>query len=181
LNGRLRILPELAFISLGSNIDPELHLPEAVDRLGSIGRVLGVSSAYRNPAVGSVPQPDFVNAAVLVETSLSPVEIRAQLRSIENDLGRIRQADKYAPRTIDLDLCYLGEMDMTVEGWALPDPGADQLAHLAIPFAELMPGFRHPRTGETLEAIAERLSLGAQLKADPSIRLTRPSSPATHD
>jgi len=174
-------LPDLAFISLGSNIDPELHLPEAVNRLSSIGHVLRVSAAYRNPAIGPAPQPEFVNAAVLLETSLGPTEIRARLRSIEADLGRIRQVDKYAPRTIDLDLCYLGDADEEFDGWVLPDRGADRLPHLAIPLAELMPEFHHPITGETLEAIAQRLRPRAALKMDPSIVLTVPRRPATQE
>lgn len=165
-------MPEPALISLGSNIYPESNLPEALRRLGSIGRVTRVSSAYRNPAVGPGPQPDFVNAAVLVETSLPPAEIRARLRRIEAELGRVRQDDKYAPRTIDLDLCYLGEMEEEFDGWSVPDHQADQLAHLAIPLAELEPGFRHPGTGETLEAIANRLRSRAQLTLETSIVLS---------
>jgi 2-amino-4-hydroxy-6-hydroxymethyldihydropteridine diphosphokinase len=170
-------LPDLAFISLGSNIDPEFHLPEAVSRLDAVGHVVRVSSAYRNPAVGPVPQPEFVNAAALVETSLSALEIRRTLRKIEADLGRVRQPDKYAPRVIDLDLCYLGELDEELDGWTVPDRQADRLPHLAIPLAELMPEFHHPRTGETLEAIAKRLSPQSRLRADSSIALAAPGRP----
>jgi 2-amino-4-hydroxy-6-hydroxymethyldihydropteridine diphosphokinase len=162
-------LSDLAFISLGSNIDPEVHLPEAIARLKSIGQVLHASTAYRNPAVGPGRQPDFVNAAALVQTSLTPEEIRDRLRAIEAALGRVRQPDRYAPRTIDLDLCYLGETDEEFDGWSLPDGEADRLAHLAIPLAELDPAFRHPKTGETLKAIADRLRPGAHLQAEPSI------------
>lgn len=164
-------MADLAFISLGSNIGPGFNLPAAIARLGSIGPVLRISSAYRNPAVGPDRQPDFVNAAALVQTSLTAKEIRARLREIEAELGRVRQSDKFAPRTIDLDLCYLGETDEEYDGWSLPDEQADQLPHLAIPLAEVGPEFRHPRTGETLQAIAERLRQGAHLQVDPSIVL----------
>lgn len=172
-------MSDLAFISLGSNIDPEVNLPAAVSRLVVIGRILRVSAAYRNPAVGPRRQPDFVNAAALVETSLTPPEIRDRLRNIETELGRVRQADRYAPRTIDLDLCYLGETDEEFTGWSLPDREADQLAHLAIPLSELDPGFRHPETGETLEAIAERLRPRANLAPQPSIVLAVTGGSAT--
>jgi 2-amino-4-hydroxy-6-hydroxymethyldihydropteridine diphosphokinase len=172
-------LPELAFISLGSNIDPEVNLPAAVRRLGSLGSVVRVSSAYRNPAVGPARQPQFVNAAALVLTSLTPVEIRAELRRIEAELGRLRRPDPYAPRTIDLDLCYLGEHAEELDGWSLPDAEADQLAYLAIPLAELEPAFRHPTTGETLESIAEQLRPEAQLTLEPSITLAPSAGPAT--
>jgi 2-amino-4-hydroxy-6-hydroxymethyldihydropteridine diphosphokinase len=164
-------LPDLAFISLGSNIDPELHLPEAIARLDSVGRVLRTSTAYRNPAVGPGEQPDFINAAALVQTSMTALELRDRLRQIEAGLGRVRQPDRFAPRPIDLDLCYLGETDEEFNGWSLPDREADKLAYLAIPLAELDPEFRHPKTGETLTAIAERLRPGAHLQAEPSIVL----------
>ena len=172
-------MAELAFISLGSNIDPESNLPQAVTRLGVIGRVLRVSAAYVNPAVGPRTQADFVNAAALVETSLSPIEIRTRLRQIESELGRVRDKDKYSPRTIDLDLCLLGERVESYPDWALPDPDIDRLAHLAIPLAEVEPSFRHPLTGESLQTIAERLRPSAQLASHPAISLWPPAGLST--
>lgn len=172
-------MAELAFISLGSNIDPESNLPQAVTRLRVIGRVVRVSTAYVNPAVGPRTQADFVNAAALVETSMSPIEIRTRLRQIESELGRVRHTDKYAPRTIDLDLCLLGERVESYPDWALPDPDIDRLAHLAIPLAEVDPDFRHPRSRETLQTIAERLRPSAQLTPHPAISLWPPAGLST--
>jgi len=172
-------LAELAFISLGSNIHPGSNLPQAVTRLGTIGRVVRVSAAYVNPAVGPRMQADFVNAAALVETSLSPIEIRTRLRQIETELGRVRDTDKYAARTIDLDLCLLGDRVESYPDWALPDPDIDRLAHLAIPLAEVDPSFRHPLTGETLRTIAERLRPSARLTPNPAISLWPPAGLST--
>lgn len=152
---RGQTLTEPAFISIGSNIQPEQHLPQAVIRLRGLGRLTAVSVVYENPAVGGDPQAHFLNAAALVQVELSPKQIRDALREIEAGLGRVRTADKYAPRTIDLDLALLGnrvELDPP-----LPDPEIAELAHLAIPLAELSPDFVHPVLGRTLRAIAEQV------------------------
>ncbi len=150
-------MTEKAFISLGSNIDPEKNLPLAMRSLGVIGEILAVSTVYQNPAIGSTPQPDFLNAAVLIATQLEPLEIRARLREIEAEMGRVRSEDKYAPREIDLDLCLLGEMVLESPELTLPDPNLLERPHLIVPLAELEPEFRHPVTGEILGRIAERL------------------------
>jgi len=153
----------MAFISLGSNIEPETYLPRAVHALGDLGELVAVSHAYQNPAVGPTPQADFLNAAVLVRTCLSAFEIRGTLRSIEAQLDRVRTEDKYAPRTIDLDLCLLGMQSLKTEHFQIPDPDILERAHLAVPLAELMPDFLHPDLGNTLAVIAAALRSGAAL------------------
>lgn len=162
-------MPELAFLALGSNIDPEDNLPRAVQRLAEIGTVCAVSMVYQNPAIGPAPAPDFLNAAVLVETGLSASEIRLRLRQIETELGRVRTADKYAPRPIDLDLCLLGSQIIESPELTLPDPDLLTRPHLAITLAELAPDFVHPATGEPLTGIAARLRPAAELRACPDV------------
>jgi 2-amino-4-hydroxy-6-hydroxymethyldihydropteridine diphosphokinase len=170
----------LAFISLGSNIDPEENLPRAVRRLRELGELRAVSDVVQNPAVGPVPQADFLNAAILIETDLSALRIRERLREFEADLGRERvehlegyppEAAKYAPRTIDLDLCLLGNLIIDTPPLTLPDPDLLTRPHLAIPLAELVPDFPHPVTGEPLCEIADRLRPGAELTPRPDISI----------
>jgi len=170
-------LPELAFIALGSNVEPEANLPRAARLLAEIGALRAVSMVYQNPAIGSLAQPDFLNAAALIETGLSAAEIRQRLRQIEADLGRTRSADKNAPRTIDLDLCLLGSQIVETPELRLPDPDVLARAHLAIPLAELDPDFPHPVTGEPLGAIAERLRPGADLRPRPDVAARLPAPP----
>lgn len=158
-------MAELAFIALGSNVEPEANLPRAARRLLEIGRLRSVSMVYQNPAVGPAPAPDFLNAAVLIETDLSASQIRERLRRIEADLGRVRTADKYAPRAIDLDLVLLGTQVISGPEITLPDPDLLTRPHLAVPVAELAPGFLHPVTGGRLASIAERLRPGVDLRA----------------
>ena len=156
-------MTELAFIALGSNIDPETNLPLAAARLSELGNPIAVSKVYQNPAIANEPQPDYLNAAILIETALDPLAIREKLREIEADLGRIRTADKFAPRTIDLDLCILGDRVLDHELLSLPDPDLLERAYLAVTLAELRPDFLHPLTGETLEEIAHELQKDAEL------------------
>lgn len=156
-------MPKRAFISIGSNIDPEKHLPLAIRKLKQLGEILSVSGVYQNPALGRSEQPDFLNAAALLLTHLPALEVRHALRSIEAQLGRVRTDDKYAARTIDLDLCLYDNLVIQSPEFVLPDPEIFERAHLAVPLAELDPGYLHPITDETLEQIANRLRPGADL------------------
>jgi len=94
-----------AYLSLGSNIEPERYLPAAVQRLARFGQIRAVSHVWQTQPVGLVDQPDFLNAAVLLETPLSAAALRQQVVArIEQDLGRARTGNKNAPRTIDIDI-----------------------------------------------------------------------------
>jgi 2-amino-4-hydroxy-6-hydroxymethyldihydropteridine diphosphokinase len=156
----------------GSNIYPEINLPIAVKKLVVLGTPIKVSPVFQNPPIGGTPGPDFLNAAASVETSSSPMEIRTQLRNIEHELGRVRIADRFAPRTMDLDLCLLGDLVLELPEFTLPDPELLDRPHLAIPMAALDPDFIHPITQERLSDIAERLMPTEELTPRPDIQLT---------
>jgi 2-amino-4-hydroxy-6-hydroxymethyldihydropteridine diphosphokinase len=164
-------LTKLALISIGSNINPENHLSLAAQKLKELGSIIGFSTVYQNPAVGPTPQPDFLNAVAMIETDLTADAIRNTLRRIETDLGRLRTEDKYAPRTIDLDLCLLGDQVLETSEFKLPDPDILSLAHLTVPMAELAPDYLHPVTGEALQAIADRLRPEAKLTPRLDIKM----------
>lgn len=114
-----------------------------------------VSLAYQSKPIGDREQPDFLNAAVLLSVNEEPAKLRTLLREIEISLGRVRTEDKYASRTIDLDLVLLG--DRVDPKFQIPDPDILTREHLAVPLAELDPDFCHPTTGEALGTIASRL------------------------
>jgi 2-amino-4-hydroxy-6-hydroxymethyldihydropteridine diphosphokinase len=171
-------MAEPALISLGSNIEPEHYLPEAVRALRRLGSSLRVSKAYQNPAIGSQPQPDFINAAVRLQTDLDPATLRKELRGIEHRLGRVRTPDKHAPRTIDLDLCMLGQLILEEGDFKLPDPEVPLRPHLALPLAEIAPEMIYPLTGETLFALAARLRPRAKLHVREDLDLARAANDA---
>jgi 2-amino-4-hydroxy-6-hydroxymethyldihydropteridine diphosphokinase len=154
------------FIILGSNINKERNLPEAVRRLGRLGRMVAVSSVYETLPVGRPDQPNFLNAAVRIETGLTAAQVKeAILGQIEKQLGRRRTADKNAPRTIDADLVLFNDeiFDYTYNGRRhhIPDPDLLNFPHVAAPVAELAPEMLHPETAEPLSAIAQRLLAAA--------------------
>lgn len=158
MKGGRQILTEPAFISLGSNIEPESNLIAAAVALRGLGLPQAASNVYRNPAIGPTPQPEFLNAAVLLNTDVAAQDIRQMLRQIEGQLGRQRTSDKYAPRTIDLDLCLFGNHIINQGEIRVPDPEIETRAHLAVPLAELDPQFIHPILEISLEEIASRLA-----------------------
>lgn len=150
--------PVTVIVGMGSNQEPERHLPCAARMLAERADVLTASSAWATTPVGPPGQPAFVNAAVLVRTTLPPERLKIELlRPIEAALGRVRTADRFAPRAIDLDLVAYGEEVLRSEGLAVPDPDLLRHAHVALPASEVAPAWRHPETGEPLKAIADRL------------------------
>lgn len=165
------ILPELAFIALGSNILPEHYLPLAVHHLRQLGTLIACSNIYQNPAIGDEPQPDYLNAAVLIETSLRPLEMRDKLRELEARLDRVRTSDKYAARTIDLDLCIYGDLQLELPAFILPDPDILTRAHLALTLAELHPDHIYPGSERTLRSIAQEFIPEPKLKLRSDVYL----------
>jgi 2-amino-4-hydroxy-6-hydroxymethyldihydropteridine diphosphokinase len=149
------------FIALGSNINPEYNMREAVRRLAEPSApcwLLAVSPVYETAPVGKTDQPNFLNAAALIETDLTAAELKTQvLQVIEQELGRVRTEDKNAPRTIDLDIALFGDQVLDVGPRHIPDPDISKYPHIAVPLADLAPQQRHPETGQTLLEIAQGL------------------------
>ncbi|MBI3959982.1 MAG: 2-amino-4-hydroxy-6-hydroxymethyldihydropteridine diphosphokinase [Chloroflexi bacterium] len=149
-----------ALILLGSNMDRKRNIPLALEKLANHSslRLDATSSIYESAAVGgSGAQPLFSNGAALVETKLDPAALRQTLRSIEAALGRVRSADKYAPRPIDLDIVLFDNFVGEVEGSPIPDPDLLRFAHVAAPCAEIAPEWMHPTSAETLQIISARI------------------------
>lgn len=116
-------------IGMGSNIEPERHLLAAAEALrGRFGDV-AFSSVYRSAAVG-MAGADFLNACCLLESNLSPEQIKQQLKALEDAQGRDRSEGSWRPRTLDLDvLMYRGEV---------LDDELYRYAHAYVPAAELV-------------------------------------------
>lgn len=145
----------LAYLSLGSNIEPEQNMHSAVVRLGQFGRVRATSTVWQTAPIGFADQPDFLNAVVLLETPLSAQALREQaITRIEQELGRLRTENKNAPRTIDIDIILFNDDVLTIGQRRIPDPGVLDRPFVAIPLAEIAPDYVHPETGQTLEEIA---------------------------
>lgn len=146
----------LAAIALGSNLasafgPPEANLHEAIRRITTLGSILAVSSFYQTAPVGYTDQPNFLNAALLLETSLAPLDLMRALLAIELAMGRDRaSAPPKGPRIIDLDLLLMDSLVLDTPELTLPHPAMAQRRFVLQPLAEIAPGLCHPLTGRTI-------------------------------
>jgi 2-amino-4-hydroxy-6-hydroxymethyldihydropteridine diphosphokinase len=133
------------FVAIGSNISPERNLPQAVALLDRRARILDLSTIYLSAAEGPAGQPNFLNVVVKVATEMPPRDFKFDvLRTIEAELGRRRSENKYAPRTIDLDLLLYNDLVINAPDLTLPDPEIPARPYLAFPLYELEPGLLVP-------------------------------------
>ncbi len=147
------------FIGLGSNINPEQNVRQALRLLGREVRMVALSTFYRTQAEGPPGQPPFYNGVAQVETDIPPGRLKhSVLRRIEEELGRQRTEDKYAPRTIDLDVLLYDDLVVAEEGLRIPHPQIAQRAFLAIPLQELAPELTLPNSGRPIAEIAAALA-----------------------
>ena len=169
---------EQAIVSLGSNLEKERHLPEAI-RLLRRHRAIDVkkvSRIFESASKGGPPDaPTFFNAAMLVCTDLSPEELRAELRRVEGVLGRVRTDDKNAPRTIDIDLTYYAGVVKDFGEWQIPDPDAATVPHVLVPIADVAPDWTDPVSGSSMADLVMGIDTSAEeMRPVPGIQLSAP-------
>lgn len=133
-----------AWLSLGSNVEPERHLAAAVAALIERFGRLEVSPVYRSEAVG-FDGPAFLNLAVGLDSDLDPVQLDAWLHGLEDRLGRRRDGPRFSSRTIDLDLLLFDDRVLHGPGHLqLPRPELVEQAFVLRPMVDLAPGLVHP-------------------------------------
>ncbi len=91
-------------IGIGSNIDPYVNFSEAIRRLRMLFTVCALSPVRLTKPIGIIDQPDFINSALLLKTSMNQEDVELIMKKIEDDMGRDRTAPKFGPRNIDLDV-----------------------------------------------------------------------------
>ena len=156
LNAPALIAP--ALIALGANLgDPLTTLRQAKATLADLGTVSAASWLYRTAAVGGPPgQPDYLNAALALQTSLSPQALMLALLGVEALSGRVR-LERWGPRVLDLDLIGSGDTVLHSAHLTLPHPRAFLRAFVLAPLADVAPTWRNPLSGETVQAALQRL------------------------
>jgi 2-amino-4-hydroxy-6-hydroxymethyldihydropteridine diphosphokinase len=154
------------YLSIGSNIEPYVNLPKAIEALRQHGEVQAVSSAWESHAVGS-NGPNFLNASVLLLTEIPPGELKRRLVDpVETALGRVRTADKNAPRTIDIDVMMVDGQANNLDRW--------DSAFVLLPIAELLPEAAHPLRPETLREAADRARQNTWIVERPGLLKSLP-------
>lgn len=153
-----------AYLSLGTNIEPETNLVKALELLQNHGRLEKISTAWESKSVGA-EGPNYLNACVLLTTSLGQKELKEQaLLPIEKELGRQRSANKFAPRTIDIDIVIFNGKSCDDKYW--------EQAFVVVPLAEIYPEYQNPLTRENILQSATRLRQQIWMETHPEV-LTR--------
>ncbi|GHD93557.1 2-amino-4-hydroxy-6-hydroxymethyldihydropteridine diphosphokinase [Pseudocitrobacter faecalis] len=142
----------LAYIAIGSNLaSPLEQVNAAIQALGEIpqSRIVALSSFYRTPPLGPQDQPDYLNAAVALETTLTPEELLDHTQRIELQQGRVRKAERWGPRTLDLDIMLFGDAVIHTERLTVPHYDMKNRGFMLWPLFEIAPELAFP-DGETL-------------------------------
>ena len=151
------------YISLGSNIDPQKNIVRALHFLRQEGEIINLSQIWETQAVGS-NGPNFLNAALLYRSPYTRYPLKdCVLHPIEGRLGRVRTADKNAPRPMDLDIIIFDDEVVETDLWTR--------LYIARPFAELLPDLINPQTGKSLRATADELQRSEVAVLHPEIVL----------
>ena len=155
-----------AYIGLGSNLgDSRAQVLGAIVSLGRfVGtRIVALSRLYRTPPWGLLEQPDFVNAAVWVQTTLTPRELLDGLLAIERAAGRIRHGERWGPRVLDLDLLHVSGVTHNDENLVLPHPHIAERAFVLAPLADIAPVLVIPGQGVVSDLLAAIDSRSCQI------------------
>ena len=138
-----------AYVGLGSNLDgPVLRVRKAIEALARLPRsaLVATSRLYRSEPLGPPGQPDYVNAAVALDTALDPVALLDRLQAIEVQHGRERGLH-WGPRTLDLDLLLYGDLQMHTARLTLPHPHLHERAFVLQPLLDIDPDLAVPGLG----------------------------------
>jgi len=139
-----------AVLSLGSNLGNSAEiLRSAAEALNEVSEVIALSSFYRTRPVGGPPQPDFINAVIIIETNLEPEELLLVAQAIEGAHGRERNENtvKWGPRFLDIDLIKCDEMLINSPDLAIPHPRAHEREFVLRPWNEIDPAATLPGFG----------------------------------
>lgn len=150
----------LAYIAIGSNLaSPLEQVNAAVQALSEIpqSRLVAVSAFYRTPPLGPQDQPDYLNAAVVLETALDAETLLDNTQRIELQQGRQRKAERWGPRTLDLDIMLFGTEIIDTERLTVPHYDMKNRGFMLWPLFEVAPQLIFP-TGESLQAILQQLN-----------------------
>lgn len=148
---------ERVYIGLGSNLDkPRQQLHSALEALASLphSRLVGHSSLYASDPLGPADQPRYVNAVAALDTELQPWSLLDALQRIEQEQGRVRKAERWGPRTLDLDILLFGERQIDDARLTVPHYHMHARPFVLYPLAELAPELQLPDGRDLHELLA---------------------------
>ena len=153
-----------AYIGIGSNLDsPRNQVEQAISSIAQLDDcfLAAKSSLYRSAPMGSLDQPDYLNAVVAIMTVLTSRTLLEKLQEIERDQGRTRDGERWGPRTLDLDLLVHGNTVIAEPDLSVPHPGLAERNFVLLPFAEIAPHVVVPGLGRISE-LCQKLDISHQ-------------------
>ena len=149
------------YIGIGSNLEqPVEKAQQAIAALKLLpqSEFIAVSPLYCSKPMGPSDQPDYINAVAAIKTSLAPLALLDQLQQIEQQQGRTRKADRWGPRTLDLDLLLFGEQIIECDRLTVPHYGMKQRVFVLYPLFDIAANLRLP-CGEMLSIVVKNCPL----------------------
>lgn len=140
----------IAYLLIGGNLGNRLdYLRQARELIGQrAGRILAISSIYETAAWGNTGQDAFLNQVIVIGTEIPAPELMNLLLSIEEQIGR-KRAERYGPRTIDIDMLYYDQEIHETMLVRIPHPEIQRRRFALVPLAEIAPAYIHPELGKT--------------------------------
>lgn len=163
------------WLAIGSNLaEPLRQVDAALAALAALPhtRLTACSSYYRSRPLGPQDQPDYLNAVVGFDTGLSPETLLQHTQTIERQQGRVRKANRWGPRTLDLDIMLFGDLQIHTERLTIPHYDMQNREFMLYPLAELAPGLVFP-DGQRLAALLARVPLNGLDYWDDQHRVQR--------
>jgi len=146
----------LAYLNLGSNIQPETNLPKAVKLLSEHGEILQTSRVWESEPIGTTGN-NYLNVCIKFKTKLERKILKENnLYAIEEQLGRKHRHDKYAPRTMDIDIILFDDKSINDQCWLLP--------FVVVPLADIYPDYRIHNSNQTVLETATHLQQSVWLE-----------------
>lgn len=159
-------MEQCAYIGLGSNIgDRELKLLMAIAELGKLPqtRVTAVSPFYETEPVGGVPQDNFYNAVVRLNTELAPLELLDRLKKLETEVFRRVPSQRWGARSMDLDILLYGELVFSCDQLTIPHPRLAERRFALQPLSDIAPDLVHPTLGKRIVELLTELTSPEQV------------------
>jgi 2-amino-4-hydroxy-6-hydroxymethyldihydropteridine diphosphokinase len=168
----MRSSGEIVYVALGANLgDREAMLTAAIRavELESDLLLLAASPVFETAPLGPTGQGAYLNAVMQLHVWLGPVELLHRLQSIESLLGRDRrrEAERWGPREIDLDILFFGDRCIESPDLVVPHLHAHERIFVMAPMAEIAPSYVHPKLGITINQIAHSLADSESVRARP--------------